>query len=347
MAGLSNNKNTETAMPSRISSMLSRLLLVFLSLQALPALAADKALFDDILKAQEAVAGLKRHEAVIDGQKIFYLDNEQKEGRPILLIHGFGDSSMTWVQFARSLKHEGFRVIAPDLLGFGESARPADAAYSFSAQAKRLFTLMQQLGVEKFHVAGNSMGGGIAAEMAATQAQKILSLTLIDAAGVHYKPADLDRALLAGRNMLVLKNRQDFEALLDMVFVTKPPVPEPVTSYLAERAIKDWPLHERIAISALMDDMNFLLLKMDAITSPTLILWGEKDRLLSVENTQVLKKFIRGSQVVIMPNVGHAPQVEVPYESSAEVVKFVNGLAPAVAAADVSVVKAPAKPVAK
>lgn len=303
--------------------------LALLLLLPLFAHAADKALFDDILKGQEAVAGFKRHEAVVDGQKIFYLDNEQQGGKPILLIHGFGDSSMTWVQFSRSLRHEGFRVIAPDLLGFGESARPADANYSFAAQAKRMFALMQQLGVEKFHVAGNSMGGGIAAEMAATQSQKILSLTLIDAAGVHYKPADLDRAMLEGRNMLVLKNRQDFDALLNLVFVNKPPVPEPVTGYLAERAIKDWPLHERIAREALLDDMNFLLLKMDAITAPTLILWGEKDRLLSVENTQVFKKFIRGSQVVIMPNVGHAPQVEMPYESSAEVVKFVNTLMPA------------------
>ncbi len=288
--------------------------------------AADKALFEEILRGQEAVAGLKRHEATIDGQKIFYLDNENKNGRPILLIHGFGDSSMTWVQFARRLRHENFRVIAPDLLGFGQSARPADADYRFPAQAKRMFALMQQLGVEKFHVTGNSMGGGVAGEMAASQPQKILSLTLIDAAGVHYKPADLDRAMLAGRNMLVLKTPQDFEALLEMVFVNRPPSPRPVLDYLAERAVHDWPLHERILREALFDDVNFLLLKMDAITSPTLVLWGEKDRLLSVENTKVFKRFIPGSQLVILPDVGHAPQMEVPNESSAEVVRFIDGL---------------------
>ncbi|MDQ8036000.1 MAG: alpha/beta fold hydrolase [Pedobacter sp.] len=313
--------------------LVPRGLLAFFLLLPLLAQAADKALFDEILQGQEAVAGLKRHEAVIDGQKIFYLDNENKSGRPLLLIHGFGDSSMTWVQFARRFKHENVRIIAPDLLGFGQSPKPVDADYRFSAQAKRMFALMQQLGVEKFHVAGNSMGGGIAGEMAATQPQKILSLTLIDAAGVHYKPADLDRAMLAGRNMLVLKSRQDFEALLALVFVNKPPVPEPVTSYLAERAVQDWPLHERIVRDALFDDVNFLLLKMDAITSPTLVLWGEKDRLLSVDNTQVFKKFIKGSQVVILPDVGHAPQVEVPNESSAEVLKFIDALAPLPAAA--------------
>ncbi|MGH8494062.1 MAG: alpha/beta fold hydrolase [Moraxellaceae bacterium] len=316
-----------------MNTILPRLFLFLFSLLALPAHAADKALFDDILKSQEAIAGLKRHEAVIDGQKIFYLDNEKKDGRPILLIHGFGDSSMTWMHFARRLQHENFRVIAPDLLGFGQSARPADADYRFSAQARRMFALMQQLGVEKFHVAGNSMGGGIAGEMAATQPQKISSLTLIDAAGVHYKPTDLDRAMLAGRNMLVLKTPQDFEGLLDLVFVNRPSSPRPVLDYLAERAVQDWPLHERIVRDALFDDVNFLLLKMDAITSPTLVLWGEKDRLLSVENTQVFKKFIRGSQVIVMPNIGHAPQMEAPNESSAELVKFIDALAPVVSQA--------------
>jgi abhydrolase domain-containing protein 6 len=313
----------------RLHPFFRRAALALLLLFPLLAQAADKTLFDEILQGQEAVAGLKRHEVTIDGQKIFYLDNENKNGRPILLIHGFGDSSMTWVQFSRRFKHENFRVIAPDLLGFGQSARPADADYRFAAQARRMFALMQQLGIDKFHVAGNSMGGGVAGEMAASEPEKIISLTLIDAAGVHYKPADLDRAMLAGRNMLVLKTPQDFESLLDLVFVNRPPSPRPVLDYLAERAVKDWPLHERIVREALFDDVNFLLLKMDAITSPTLVLWGEKDRLLSVENTQVFKRFIRGSQIVVLPSVGHAPQMEVPNESSAEVVKFIDALKPA------------------
>ena len=305
-----------------------RILLVLLILfPVLPAQAtSNKTLFDEILQGQEAVAGLKRHEAVIDGQKIFYLDNEKKGGRAILLIHGFGDSSMTWVQFARRLRDNGFRIIAPDLLGFGQSPRPPQADYRFAAQAGRMFELMRQLGIENFHVAGNSMGGGVAAEMAVEQPAKILSLTLIDAAGVHYKPADLDRALLAGRNMLVLKTPQDFEAMLDMVFTNRPPSPRPVLDYLAERAIKDAPLHEKIMKDALFEDVNFLLLKMDAITSPTLILWGEKDRVLSPENAKVFNRFIKGSQVVIMPGLGHAPQVEAPYESSDVVVKFIDAL---------------------
>lgn len=306
-----------------------RLLLTFLLLApVLAAQAADKALFDEILQGQEKIAGLKRHEAVIDGQKIFYLDNEAKGGRTILLIHGFGDSSMTWVQFARRLRDNGFRIIAPDLLGFGQSPRPPQADYRFAAQAGRMFALMQQLGIESFHVAGNSMGGGVAGEMAVEQPKKILSLTLIDAAGVHYKPADLDRALLNGRNMLVLKTPQDFEAMLDMVFTNRPPSPRPVLDYLAERAIKDAPLHEKILRDALFEDVNFLLLKMEAITAPTLILWGEKDRVLSPENAKVFNRFIKGSQVVVMPGLGHAPQVEAPYESSDIVVKFIDVLGP-------------------
>lgn len=296
----------------------------------LPVQAADKALFDEISRGQEGVAGLKRHEVVIDGQKLFYLDNENKQAtRTILLVHGFGDSSLTWVQFSRRLRDSGFRIVAPDLPGFGQSAKPLQADYRYPAQSARLFSLMQKLGVEKFHVAGNSMGGAIAARMALDQPGRIASLTLMDAAGIHYRPTDMDRALLDGRNLLVMKTPQAFEEAMAMVFYKRPPAPRPVTDYLAERAVKDSPLHERILREALFEDINFLMLEMEKISTPTLIVWGEKDRLLHPDNARVLHHFIKGSRLVMMPEVGHVPQMEAPYESSAIVIEFIDGLTPA------------------
>lgn len=292
-----------------------------------PLHAADKALFDEMARGQEAIAGLQRHQLVIDGQKIFYLDNENRSAkRTILLIHGFGDSSLTWTQFSRRLRDNDFRIVVPDLLGFGQSDRPAQADYRYPAQSARLFALMQKLGVEEFHVAGNSMGGGIAAQMALDHPSRIQSLILMDAAGIHYRPTDLDRALLDGRNLLVVKAPQDFEALMALVFHNRPPAPRPIVDYLAQRAVQDSALHGRIMRDALFEDINFLMLKMESITSPTLILWGDKDRLLHPDNAKVMHHFIKGSQLVIMPDVGHSPQMEVPYESSEVVVKFVLSL---------------------
>nr|MBP9731574.1 alpha/beta hydrolase [Moraxellaceae bacterium] len=63
-----------------------------------------------------------------------------------------------------------------------------------------------------------------------------------------------------------------------------------------------------------------------AIQSPTLIIWGEKDRVLHPDNAKIFNKFIKDSRVVILPNIGHIPMVEAPYESAAEVVKFIDAL---------------------
>lgn len=307
-----------------------RILLLLASL-LLPAAspAADKALFDEIARGQEGVAGLQRQQASIDGLQVFYLDNGRRDAaRTILMVHGFGDSSLSWMHFARRFRDHDFRIVIPDLPGFGQSERRPDADYRFAAQARRLHLLMQQLGVAEFHVAGNSMGGGIAAEMAVQQGERIRTLTLIDAAGVHYRPTELDRNLLAGRNLLVVKTPADFEALLAFVMVERPPMPRPVLDFLAARAVKDSPLHERIFREALFDDMNFLLPKLDAIKAPTLVLWGEKDRVLHPENAQIFDRYIPDSRVVIMPGVGHAPMVEAPHEASALVVDFISGHQP-------------------
>ena len=292
-----------------------------------PLQAADKGLFDEIARGQEAVAELNRHEATVDGLRLFYLDNDRKAApRTILLVHGFGDSSLGWVQFARLFRDNDFRIVAPDLPGFGQSDRKPDADYSYTSQAKRLAIMMQSLGVSRYHVAGNSMGGAIAAELAIQQPGAVASLSLLDAAGVHVRPTELDRSLLSGKNVLVMKKPEDFDAMLTFATAQRPAMPRPVLDYLSERAVRDSVLHERIFHQVLLEGINFLLPKLDAIKAPTLVLWGEKDRVLHPDNARVLHKYIPGSRLVIMPNVGHIPMAEVPYESAAEVLKLIEGV---------------------
>lgn len=296
-------------------------------LLAVPARAADKELFDEIARGQEAIAGLNRHEITIDGVRIHYLDNDRTTARrTILMIHGFGDSGLGWVQFARLFRDNEFRIVVPDLPGFGQSDKRPDTDYRYAAQARRLASLMQSLGVSRYHVTGNSMGGGVAAELSLQQPVAVQSLTLMDAAGIHYRPTELDRSLLAGRNLLVMKKPEDFEAMLSFASAQRPAMPRPVLDYLSERAVKDSALHERIFHEALFEDINFLLPRLDAIKAPTLVLWGEKDRVLHPDNAAIFNKYIKDSRVVMLPNVGHIPMAEVPYESGAEVLKFIDAL---------------------
>lgn len=306
---------------------LLRCLCCLLMLSAFPAWSYDKDVVEDTLRGQEGIAGLKRHEVVIDGQKIFYLDNERATaGRTIMLVHGFGDSGLSWTFFARIFRDGDYRVIIPDLLGFGRSARPAAADYRYAAQSKRLFALLASLKVSSVHLVGNSMGGGVVAQMALEQPQQVASLTLMDAAGVHFKPTELDERLLAGDNFLISKKPADFERMIDFASFTRPPMPRPILDYLSERAVDDHVLHEKIFHDALFNDINFLLLDLDKIKAPTLIIWGEQDRVLSPENAKVFKKYIPDSRVQIFPNVGHIPMIEIPEISGIAVSQFIDGL---------------------
>jgi pimeloyl-ACP methyl ester carboxylesterase len=292
------------------------------------AMAYDKGVVEEMLLAQEQIAGMQRREVVVDGQKIFYLDNgRDKATQTVMFVHGFGDSSLSWTFFARMFRTGDYRILIPDLLGFGRSARPPEADYGYAAQSRRLFTLLKAAGVNRVHLVGNSMGGGIAAQMALEQPEAVASLTLMDAAGVHYKTTELDQQLLKGNNFLLPKKLGDLEKLIEFASFTPPPMPRPILDYLSERAIKDSALHERIFQDVLLRDIDFLILDLDRIRAPTLIAWGEKDRVLSPDNAKVFKKYIADSRIQIFPNAGHLPMVEVPEESGMAVRKFIEEVA--------------------
>lgn len=289
--------------------------------------AYDADVVDEMLRAQEGIAGLKRHEAVIDGQRISYLDNQkEKAGRTIMFVHGFGDSGSSWMFFARIFRDGDYRVIVPDLLGFGRSDRPQAADYGYETQAQRLLQLLQKLKLGSVHLVGNSMGGGVVAQMALLQPQAVASLTLMDAAGVHFRATELDREVLKGNNFLIAKRPEDFERLLDFVAVRRPVMPRPVVDFLAERAIRDSALHEKIFYDVLLKDVGFLTLGLGDIKTPTLIIWGEQDRVLHPDNAKVFHRYIPGSRLHYFPGVGHVPMIEVPEDSGLLISRFIDEL---------------------
>lgn len=303
-------------------------LLVCLALLA-PALspAYDKAVVEEMLQAQEGIAGLKRFEARIDGQAISYLDNGRAgAAHTVLLVHGFGDSSASWMFMARLFRDGDYRVIIPDLPGFGRSSRNPAADYGYVAQGNRLFQLLQQLKVNRVHLVGNSMGGGVVGQMALLKPQAVASLTLIDAAGVHTRATDLDREVLKGSNFLVPKRVEDLPRLLDFAMAKRPVMSQPIIDFLAERAVADNALHSRIFYEVLLPDVGFLTLHLGDIKAPTLVIWGEQDRLLHLENGKVFQRYIPGAKLLVLPGIGHMPMAEAPEETGMAIRQFIEAL---------------------
>ena len=139
-------------------------------------------LFNAAIRAQRARAQLVEKTVHVDGHDIRYLDSGS--GEPLLLIHGFGANKDNWIEIApRLFRH--FRLIIPDLPGFGDSTRDPDARYDIDTQCERLHQFIDELKFEKVHLAGNSMGGYLSGVYAARFPERVNSQWLLAPAGVE------------------------------------------------------------------------------------------------------------------------------------------------------------------
>ena len=117
----------------------------------------------------------------VDGARIHYQEAGDEEAPPILLIHGFISSTLIWDEVFLPLAAAGFRVIAPDLPGYGYSDKPRHAEYTIESQARAVVGLMDRLGIEKAALVGASYGGAIAAAIALDHPERVSHLVLIGA----------------------------------------------------------------------------------------------------------------------------------------------------------------------
>jgi pimeloyl-ACP methyl ester carboxylesterase len=275
-------------------------------------------------------AGLQRKEIVLaDGTRMVWL--EGGSGAPLVLVHGFGADKDNFTRVARWLTPH-YRVIVPDLVGFGESAHRADVDYQYAAQAERLRAFVQALGLSRIDLGGNSMGGGIAMSYAAQHPAEVASLWLIDCAGIaEAPPSELAKIVTTtGQNPLMITRESDFPAFLKFVMSDPPYIPGSVMDVLARERIANQALEKQVFGQIATDSVSA---SIKGLATPTLILWGDEDRALSVGTVPVLRTLLPNAQAVVMPHIGHAPMIERPKESAEDYLRFRDGLAAAAAPA--------------
>jgi abhydrolase domain-containing protein 6 len=269
-------------------------------------------------------SGLERREVQAGDHRWAYLTGGQ--GETILFVHGFGADKDRWGPFLRPFA-DSYRLVVPDLPGFGESSRIASAGYDIPNQVKRLERFVETIGLVRFHLVGISMGGYIAAYYAGEYPERVESLALMAPAGVKARIASemWRRYEEEGRISLLYKTREQFDEFLSLVFHRPPWIPRRFRDYMAGKGAVNHDFYEKILRDMDRVGLNLLEDRLSKIRAGTLIIWGAEDAILHVSGAERFEKGIRKNRKVIIDNCGHVPYFERPGETTRTLRQFLEG----------------------
>lgn len=255
----------------------------------------------------------------------------QTDPVPIVLVHGTSASLHTWDGWVAALKTER-RVITMDIPGFGLTGPEPVGNYHIDRYTHFILGLMDQLGVQRFVLGGNSLGGEIAWHVAAAAPQRVEQLILVDAAGFKRLPTGMPvgfiLALLSAKLGLGwLVSRVLPRGVVDSSTRFVYGDPRRITPQLAQRyfdlqlrAGNRRALGQRLA----QHNMGRDVAQLARLVMPTLIIWGRRDRIFSLAQGEGLHRAIKGSELVVFDDLGHVPHEEDPVRTVAAVRRFLG-----------------------
>lgn len=238
----------------------------------------------------------------------------------VVILHGFADAKEDWVPLAQKLTSRGIRVLVPDLPGFGKSY--GNDSFEATKLAASIRQLARDADLEIFHLVGHSTGALVAAAYAYGFPTEIASLTLVEPFGIRVPyESDLDKALAAGRNPLLLSAPSGYDALLRFATARPPELRAP------DKAARGAALVEnRAALQEAWQELregkraNLLDLLLPAIEVRTRVVLGGRSRVVHPKTSEALPILNPDIDVVVLPDAGHWPMVENPEALSEAIV---------------------------
>jgi pimeloyl-ACP methyl ester carboxylesterase len=255
------------------------------------------------------------------------------EGPALLFLHGLSGCWQNWLE---NIPHfaADHRVIAVDLPGFGASPMPGDPI-SISGYARMLVALLDELGIDSVRIVGNSMGGFIGAEIAIRHPQRVRRLVLVAAAGLSLRQMRHERrrgvrprvenvlffalGRLAARSDVVVRSSHLRRALLMLVVAHPERLPGPLILEQAHGA-------GRPGFDDALDAMTGYPIRdrLGEVACPTLIVWGEEDRLVPLRDASEFEWLIPDSRKIVYADTGHMVMFERPARFNADVRSFLQ-----------------------
>ena len=229
-------------------------------------------------------------EIIINGIKTYY--ETFGEGKPFLILHGWGSNSDRWIEVAEKISQKGFKVIVPDLPGFGKSDA-LSAPWNTNKYISWIEEFIKELNLGDFYLLGHSFGGALASKITVKHAQEVKKLFLVSAACVRKKT---NKKSLLGKFSKIVKIFYFlpyyglFRKAIYKFIIRK-------SDYVYVEGIM-----KETYLNVISEDISFHL---PFIKVPTVIIWGDKDESTPMEDGNFINKQIKNSKLVVIPGAGH------------------------------------------
>lgn len=263
----------------------------------------------------------------VNGVRVHYHEAGAENAPAVMLIHGFAASNFVWSEVLLPMARARFRIVAPDLLGFGFSEKPRDGEYTIEAQARLIIGLMDKLGIERAALVGSSYGAAIAATCALDYPERVERLVMVGAVindeAKHQALLRLASAPLVGDVVapLLLGSRAVVRRRWKRIYAKGAEFNEekfearhlPMRTSNMHRAtlrtLRCWN-------AARIERLAHL------IKHPTLLVWGEDDRDTPLRHGKYLRSVMPNARLIVFRHCGHLPQEEFPQEFTEVVTEF-------------------------
>lgn len=274
---------------------------------------------------------LSHYVTLPDGARAHYRERGAVNAPALLLLHGSNASLLTWEPWSKALS-DRFHVVSVDLPGHGLTGAVPNGDYSQAGMARFVGAFADKLGLKNFALAGNSMGGGVAARFAEENPARVSRLILVDAGGLPFKQGTgtplafrLARIPLVNRLLLHVTPRSFVTEGLDKAIVHKEIVTEAMIDSYWDFARMEGTRPATLARFSLDAD-TYVRDHTTALKMPVLILWGADDALIPVASAHDWQSAVPGSKLIVYRGTGHIPMEEVADRSASDVRAFLGGM---------------------
>jgi abhydrolase domain-containing protein 6 len=273
--------------------------------------------------ARKSVAAQCKTEEMEFGEICYLEVNPSCKTETLVLLHGLGADKDTWIKMIKFLK-DSYRIVVIDLPGHGDSVCDIESNYDINTQANCVIAFLQKLNLDHYHLLGHSMGGAIALKIAYLKPECVDSLTLISSYGVSGPESEVEKYEKEnGYNpMLEIDTKADYKRMMKLAMFKVPYIPNFMIRVLAERAKDKAELYKSIWNQS--KSKQNIEEQLSVVVTPTLIIWGEKDKVLNVKDANIFGKQLKNSKVFTIEETGHVPAVEQPKVIALKVSSFIE-----------------------